>query len=69
MLTAMSDFPMIEPVSRSFAVMEALSRRPHGTIAALAAETSLPRPTVVRLLQTLIELGYAMRISRDSAIA
>ena len=56
---------MIEPVSRSFAVMEALSRRPHGTIAALAAETSLPRPTVVRLLQTLVELGYATRVSRD----
>jgi IclR family mhp operon transcriptional activator len=56
---------MIEPVGRSFAVMEALSRRPHGTIAALAAETSLPRPTVVRLLQTLVELGYATRVSRD----
>lgn len=56
---------MIEPVSRSLAVMEALSRRPHGTIAALAAETSLPRPTVVRLLQTLVELGYATRVSRD----
>lgn len=56
---------MIEPVSRSFAVMEALSRRPHGTIAILAAETSLPRPTVVRLLQTLVELGYATRVSRD----
>lgn len=56
---------MIEPVSRSFAVMEALSRRPHGTIAALAAETGLPRPTVVRLLQTLVELGYVVRVSRD----
>ena len=56
---------MIEPVSRSFAVMEALSQRPHGTIAALAAETSLPRPTVARLLQTLVELGYATRVSRD----
>jgi len=55
---------MIEPVSRSFAVMEALSRRPHGTIAALAAETGLPRPTVVRLLQTLVGLGYATRVSR-----
>jgi len=29
---------MIEPVRRSFAILEALSRRPHGTIAALAAE-------------------------------
>ena len=56
---------MIEPVGRCFAVMEALSRRPQGTIAALASETGLPRPTVVRLLQTLVELGYATRVSRD----
>lgn len=55
---------MIEPVRRSFAVLEALSRRPHGTIAVLAEETGLPRPTVVRLLQTLVELGYATQVSR-----
>lgn len=56
--------PVIEPVRRSFAVLEALSRRPHGTIAELTTETGLPRPTVVRLLQTLIALGYVTRISR-----
>ena len=55
---------MIEPVGRSFAIMEALSRRPRGTVAVLADETDLPRPTVVRLLKTLVELGYATRISR-----
>jgi IclR family mhp operon transcriptional activator len=57
--------PAIEPVRRSFAILEALSRRPHGTILELTTETGLPRPTVVRLLQTLIELGYAARISRQ----
>jgi len=57
---------MIEPVARSFAVLEALSRRPHGTISTLADETDLPRPTVVRLLQTLTELGYATQVSRRS---
>jgi IclR family transcriptional regulator, mhp operon transcriptional activator len=57
--------PVIEPVRRSFAILEALSRRPHGTILELTNETGLPRPTVVRLLQTLIELGYVMRISRQ----
>ncbi len=56
---------MIEPVSRSFAVLEALSRQPHGTIATLAGETGLPRPTVVRLLKTLTELGYATQVSRE----
>lgn len=55
----------IEPVSRSFAILEALSRRPHGTISALANETGLPRPTIARLLGTLVELGYATRVSRS----
>ena len=55
----------IEPVSRSFAILEALSQRPHGTIAALANETGLPRPTVARLLGTLVELGYATQVSRQ----
>jgi IclR family mhp operon transcriptional activator len=54
----------IEPVRRSFAILESLSRRPHGTIAALAEETGLPRPTVARLLNGLVELGYATQVSR-----
>jgi IclR family mhp operon transcriptional activator len=57
---------VIEPVSRSFAIMEALSQRPRGTVSTLAEETRLPRPTVVRLLKTLVELGYATRISREA---
>lgn len=46
--------------------MEALSQRPRGTVSTLAEETRLPRPTVVRLLKTLVELGYATRISREA---
>jgi IclR family mhp operon transcriptional activator len=56
---------MIEPIRRSFAILEALSHRPHGTIATLAGQTGLPRPTVVRLLKSLVELGYATQVSRD----
>jgi len=56
---------VIEPVRRSFAVLEALSRRRSSTLAVLTGETGLPRPTVVRLLHTLIALGYAARISRE----
>jgi len=56
---------VIEPVRRSFALLEALSRRRASTLGALTAETGLPRPTVVRLLHTLIALGYAQRISRE----
>lgn len=56
---------VIEPVRRSFAVLEALSRRRSATLATLTVETGLPRPTVVRLLHTLIALGYAARVSRE----
>jgi IclR family mhp operon transcriptional activator len=56
---------VIEPVRRSFAVLEALSRRRSSTVGVLMRETGLPRPTVVRLLQTLVALGYASRLSRQ----
>ena len=56
--------PVIEPVRRSFQVLEALSRRRASTLSLLVGETGLPRPTVVRLLQTLMALGYAQRVSR-----
>jgi IclR family mhp operon transcriptional activator len=56
---------VIEPVRRSFAVLEALSHRRTTTLSVLTGETGLPRPTVVRLLHTLIALGYAARVSRQ----
>ncbi len=56
---------VIEPVRRSFAVLEALSHRRSTTLSVLTGETGLPRPTVVRLLHTLIALGYAARVSRE----
>lgn len=57
--------PVIEPVRRAFRVLEALSVRPRSTLSLLVADTGLPRPTVVRLLQTLVALGYAQRVSRQ----
>jgi IclR family transcriptional regulator, mhp operon transcriptional activator len=56
---------IIEPVRRSFVVLEALSHRRSTTLSVLTGETGLPRPTVVRLLHTLIALGYAARVSRE----
>lgn len=56
--------PAIEPIRRAFVVLEALNRRRSTTLSVLMAETGLPRPTLVRLLQTLAELGYAARVSR-----
>lgn len=61
----MGDTAVIEPVRRSFAVLEALSHRRSTTLSVLTGETGLPRPTVVRLLHTLIGLGYAARVSRQ----
>jgi len=58
--------PVIEPIRRAFAVLQALNRRRSTTLAVLSAETGLPGPTVVRLLHTLIALGYASRVSREA---
>ena len=55
---------VMEPVRRSFAVLEALSHRRASTLKLLTVETGLPRPTVVRALHTLMALGYAAHISR-----
>lgn len=61
----MASPPVIEPVRRSFVLLEALSRRRISTVSVLIEETGLPRPTVVRLLHTLIAVGYAARVSRE----
>jgi IclR family mhp operon transcriptional activator len=57
---------VIEPIRRAFVVLEALNRRRSTTLTVLAAETGLPRPTLVRLLQTLMALGYASHVSREA---
>src|SRR5260221_429523 len=57
---------VIEPVRRSFAVLEALSRRRTSTLSVLTVVTVLPRPTVARLLHTLAAVGYALRVARHS---
>jgi len=62
----MASESVIEPVRRTFQVLEVLNRRRSTTLGVLAAETGLPRPTVVRLLHTLIALGYASRVSREA---
>jgi IclR family mhp operon transcriptional activator len=56
---------VIEPIRRALVVLEALSRRRSTKLSLLVTETGLPRPTVVRLLHTLIELGYASHVSRE----
>lgn len=55
----------IEPVQRAFAVLEALNRVRTGTLASISAAAGLPKSTTARLLETLVALGYVIRVSRQ----
>ncbi len=54
--------PPIEPVLRALAVLAALNLRPLSRLGDLQMVTGLPKPTLVRLLQTLVAAGYVARI-------
>ena len=60
MATSTSRNPtQIRSVARTLTLIEALSAHPAGaTITALAAELALPKSSVFRILQTLLEFGY-----------
>ena len=48
---------------RALHVLEVLNRKTASSLGELHAATGLPKPTLVRMLDTLIAAGYAMRIS------
>jgi IclR family mhp operon transcriptional activator len=54
----------IEPVKRAFLVLEMLNRNRTSTQAGMAQATDLPKPTVARMVETLVALGYATHVSR-----
>lgn len=54
----MASYPPVQSVTRSFAVLKELNRRKVTTVHDLHVATGLPKPTVVRLLETLIDAGY-----------
>jgi DNA-binding MarR family transcriptional regulator len=56
----------VEPVIRALQVLEALNRKPASSLGEMHAVTGLPKPTLVRLLGTLIAAGYATRISSQA---
>lgn len=58
--------PAVEPVLRTLQILEALNRSAPATLAELAGAADLPKPTVSRLLQTLEEGGYVVRLPRRS---
>lgn len=59
----------IQPVIRAFQVLEALNQQSPCSLALLHETTGLPKPTLVRLLDTLIASGYAQRLSRRTGYA
>lgn len=54
-------YPPVESVRRAFEVLRTLNRLQIGTVSSLHFETGLPKPTVVRMLDTLIADGYVAR--------
>jgi IclR family transcriptional regulator, mhp operon transcriptional activator len=54
-----------EPVRRTFKVLEAMNRRHVSTLPMLEKATGIPKPTVARLLEGLIALGYVSQVSRN----
>lgn len=53
----MSSFPPVQSVVRAIELLKALNRHPISSLDMLHRETRLPKPSVVRLLQTLTSLG------------
>ncbi|MFI4933555.1 MAG: DNA-binding transcriptional regulator [Caulobacterales bacterium] len=60
---------LVRSATRVLRLLEALNRRQVATLAQLQASLGLPKPTIVRLLHTLIRDGYARQISRAQGYA
>jgi IclR family mhp operon transcriptional activator len=54
----LASFPPVEAVVRTLQILEALNRHPVATVAQLHEHTGIPKPSIVRLLQTLEGRGY-----------
>jgi IclR family mhp operon transcriptional activator len=57
----LASFPPVEAVVRTLRLLESLNRYPVASIAQLHQQTGIPKPSLVRLLQTLEGLGYVRR--------
>lgn len=56
----------VRAASRILAILQAMNREPHSTIASLHRVTGLPKPTLVRLLKTLVADGYVSNDRRQA---
>lgn len=60
----MSSYEPLKSVERALLVLEAMNRRASCRIVDLCDETGLAAPTLVRIMETLVHLGYARQMSR-----
>lgn len=56
----------VRSVERTLQILELMNRAPVVRVQCLVAETGLPAPTVVRLLETLVGAGYVRKIGRQA---
>jgi len=57
----LASFPPVEAVVRTLTLLESLNRYPVASLAQLHHQTGIPKPSLVRLLQTLEGMGYVRR--------
>ena len=62
----MASYSPVRSVERALRVLEELNRTKVSTVADLHLRTNLPKPTIVRLLQTLVQNGFVNHDVRQS---
>jgi IclR family transcriptional regulator, mhp operon transcriptional activator len=63
----LSTSPPVRSVARAIQLLQALNRQPVSTIDVLHEQTAIPKPTIVRLLQTFDALGIARHAPQHGA--
>jgi IclR family mhp operon transcriptional activator len=63
----MASFPPVQSVVRAVKLLQALNLQPVSTIDALHRQTRIPKPSLVRLLQTLGEVGLVRHAPQHGA--
>lgn len=60
----MSSYRQVNSVKRALALIEIMNRQQFSSIGLLHSESGIPKPTIIRLLETLAECGY---VTKDSS--
>jgi len=63
----MASFPPVQSVVRAIELLQALNRQPVSTVDALHRQTGFPKPSIVRLLQTLESKGLVRHAPQPGA--